>query len=440
MRPTPLALAAAVLLVAAPAALGADYPAPSKPGTPQAKPKGPFQTLKVGKNETYKTIQSAVNAAKAGDTVKVDNGSYKEGVKIAGPAKRYLKLVGNPSAPGKVIIEGKGVKGAAASNGVQINGANNVTVEGFTAQHFRGNGFFVVNVNGYTLTKLQAFLVGTYGVYAFNSVGGTISDSVGAWNNDSGFYVGQTPPQPKPVRTIITNVTSYGNVLGFSGTNMRYVTITKSKFYNNGTGVVPNALSSEKYAPPEENVIIDNDIFWNNFDYYAGAPFPIKKHASDATAYPVGVGTLLFGSRTTRIQDNRIYGQQLAGAGMTQQFVLSKVPAAKDLIGNQITGNAFGLNGTDPNGRDLFYDGNGSNNCISGNTGVTVTVPADASTFAPCPFTGANAFNSDVQSQLVNYALDSTHEKYLVKTPHAPRTDGIVPLEEYATYTGPKPK
>ena len=153
-----------------------------------------------------------------------------------------------------------------------------------------------------------------------------------------------------------------------------------------------------------------------------------------------GYITLLFGSRTTRIEDNRIYGNQLAGAGMTQQFILTKIPAAKDLIGNQIIGNAFGLNGTDPNARDLFYDGNGSGNCISGNTGVAVTVPADASTFAACPFTGANAFNGDVQSQLVNFALDSTHEKYLVKTPHAPRTDGIVPLEAYATYTGEKPK
>ena len=32
-----------------------------------------------------------------------------------------------------------------------------------------------------------------------------------------------------------------------------------------------------------------------------------------------------------------------------------------------ITGNAFGLNGTDTNGRDLTYDGNGSGNCIANN-------------------------------------------------------------------------
>ena len=72
------------------------------------------------------------------------------------------------------------------------------------------------------------------------------------------------------------NVSAYGNVLGFSGTNMRYVTITKSKWFNNGLGIVPNALDSEKYAPPEDNVITDNDIFWNNFNYYTGAPFMLR--------------------------------------------------------------------------------------------------------------------------------------------------------------------
>ena len=39
---------------------------------------------------------------------------------------------------------------------------------------------------------------------------------------------------------------AWGNVLGFSGTNMRYMTITKSRWFNNGAGIVPNALDSEK--------------------------------------------------------------------------------------------------------------------------------------------------------------------------------------------------
>jgi hypothetical protein len=283
---TSAAVTAAAALALAPAAGAVDYPPPSKPTGATGKPKGPFRTLKVckGKKSCFPTIQAAVNEANPGDTIKVAHGTYREGVKISGAKKRYIKLIGDPKAPGKVVLEAKGMKKKAA-NGVQINGADEVTVNGFTARHYNANGFFAVNVTGYTFTNLRAYLVGVYGIYAFNSIGGSITDSEAAWNSDSGFYIGQTPPQTKPVRSIVRNIKSYGNVLGWSGTNMRYVTITKSKFYNNGVGVVPNALSTEKYAPAEYNVISDNDIFWNNFNYYAGAPFKVGKPAADSPAY-----------------------------------------------------------------------------------------------------------------------------------------------------------
>jgi plastocyanin len=413
------------------------YPKPTKP-TLQPKPKGPFHTLKVGKHAKYKTIGAAVKAAKAGDTIRVANGTYHEGVIVSGKNLRYLKIIGNGSAPAKVVLEGKGLKGAKAQNGIQVNGSDQVTVRGMTAQHYKANGFFFVNVNGYAADKLSAMQTGTYGIYAFNSIGGTMTDDVGAWNDDSGFYIGQTPPQVKPVRSIVKNVQSYGNVLGFSGTNMRYVTIEHSKFFNNGTGIVPNALHSEKYAPPEDNVITDNDVFWNNFNYFVGAPFKVKPPNADSPPYPAGVGILLFGSRTTQVTNNRIFGNYLGGAGMLQQFLLSQEPGAKDLIGNSITNNQFGLNGTDLNGTDLVYDGNGSGNCFSGNTGVHATVPVDGSTMASCPFTGANAFSASAQQQLVTWALADNHEQYWVKHPHPPQA-GIVPLEHYADYTGAKP-
>jgi hypothetical protein len=426
---------AAALLTAlalAPAAGAVDYPPPSKPSGATGKPTGPFRTLHVcrtGRN-CFPRIQDAVNEARPGETIRVAHGTWREGVKIIGAKKRYIKLIGDPKHPDKVVLEAQGMKPAAA-NGVLINGADEVTLNGFTARRYKANGFFVTNATGYTFTNLKAFLVGVYGIYAFNTIGGQMTNSEAAWNSDSGFYIGQTPPQTKPVRSIVRNIKSYGNVLGWSGTNMRYVTITDSKFYNNGTGVVPNALSSEKYAPAEDNVISGNDIFWNNFNYYAGAPFKVRPPAADSTAYPVGVGVLLFGGRRTRIENNRIYGNWLAGAGMIQQFLLNKVPEAKDLVGNSISNNAFGLDGTDLNGRDLTYDGNGTDNCIGANTGVQLTVPADASTMPPCPFTGTNAFSGDVQKELIDWALDPTHEQFLIRHDHAPQA-GLTPLERYS--------
>jgi hypothetical protein len=263
-------------------------------------------------------------------------------------------------------------------------------------------------------------------------------DSVAAWNNDGGFYIGQTPPQDKPVRTIVTNVESYGNVLGWSGTNMRYVTISKSKFYNNGTGMAPNALTSEKYPPEEDNVITDNDIFWNNFNYYNGAPFELRPPSAESTPYPVGVGLILFGGRRNVVENNRIHGNFLAGVAAVQQLLLED-PSAKDLIGNQVKNNTFGDGGADLNGRDLVYDGNGQDNCFGPNTGVTSTFPENGSTLVDCPFTGNNNFEPAVQAAMVNWAVgDATHQANWVVHPHAPIA-GLTPLEQYATYTGTKP-
>ncbi len=231
------------------------------------------------------------------------------------------------------------------------------------------------------------------------------------------------------MRSIVRNVKSFGNVLGFSGTNMRYVTITKSQWFNNGSGIVPNALDTEKYAPPEDNVITDNDIFWNNFNYYAGAPFKLKKQATSAP-YPVGVGVLLFGGRRAEVTNNRIYGNYLVGVGAIKQILLKQADAA-DLIGNQVHDNQFGLGGADLNGRELFYDGSGSDNCFGPNVGVTTTTPADGSTFAPCPFTGVNAFNAAAQSEAINWSVgDPTHEAFWIRHPHAAKP-GLTPLEHY---------
>jgi len=349
MRTLRLATAVAALALLAPAAaLAADYPPPGNPGSGPKNPPGKGATLKVCRQKgcKYRTISSAVSKASGGDTIRVAAGTYKEGVKILGSRYDGLRLVGDPSKPRSVVIELKGVKGSAAQNGVIINGADGVEVNGFYARHYRGNGFFAVNVDDYTFRNLVAGYGGVYGIYGYNSKGGEISNSEAFYNNDSGFYIGQTPPQTKPKRSIVTHLRAWGNVLGWSGTNMRYVTITKSDWYDNGLGIVPSALSSEKYAPPTDNVITRNRVFWNNFNYYAGAPFKLKPEATGDTPYPVGTGILLFGSQDTLVEKNRIYGNWLAGFGSVEQVLLAaeKDPKSQEaavLRRNTVSDNRF---------------------------------------------------------------------------------------------------
>ena len=313
-------------------------------------------------------------------------------MQIQGAKKRYLTLVGNVKHPEKVVLDGQEPQeGAAKANGVLINGANEVTVQRLhRPSTTTATASSSPTPTGYHLNDLVARYVGVYGLYAFNSIGGEMRRDIGCVEQRLRLLrrpdaeADQADPHDRLRRRRPTATCS-----ATRGTNSRYVTITKSKWFNNGVGIVPNALDSEKFPPPEENVITDNDIFWNNFDYYKGAPFKLRPPATGDVPYPTGVGVLLFGGRNNTITNNRIYGNWLLGAGMIEQFLL-KNPDDGTLVGNQITDNQFGLNGTDLNGRDIGYDGNGSGNCVSGQHRRGLDhARRTAARSSPCPFAGA---------------------------------------------------
>ena len=419
---TAVGLAAALL---APAGANAQtYPEPKEPGKVEPKPKRPYETHTVCKKRgrcDFRTIQKAVNAADAGDTIKVRRGVYREAVRINGRKKRYLKLIGNPRRPGRVVLDGSGRK----QNGIAVNEADQVTVTGFKARRYRANGFFFTNLNGYTMNHLIAERTGVYGIYAFNTIGGRILNSEAYYVNDGAFYIGQTPPQDKPKQTMVRNVEGWGSPIGFSATNMRYVTITKSRFYNNAVGIVPNALDSEKFPPPEKNVIVNNEIFWNNFNFHEGKPpFTPPPPSATGNLVPIGTGILLLGGRDHRIENNKIYGNFLTGIAAIDGILLVENPLAVSLDRNVISNNQFGRGGTDVNGRDLAYDGSGSDNCFS----IDGTVfPADRSTIATC--TGPNGMQEAARNQMIGWTGTGALAGW-VKHDHPPKK-GYKPLEVF---------
>jgi hypothetical protein len=421
LRFAPAALLAAALLVPA-GASAQNYPAPKDPGKVQPKPKGPHHTLTVchKKSCDFRTIQKAVNKAKAGDTVRVRNGTYREAVTISGKKKRYLRLVGNPKHPRKVVMRAKG----KMQNAVFVNNADQVTIDGFFARDYKSNGFFVTNATGYTMNHLVARHTGVYGLYAFNTVGGRMINSEAYYVNDGAFYIGQTPIQtPKHKQSIVKNVSGWGSPIGFSATNMRYVTITKSRFYNNGVGIVPNALDSEKDPPPEHNEIIDNDIFWNNFNFHTGhPPFKVNNQATSALV-PIGTGIIFLGGRDNRVENNRIFGNYLAGVAGIDSFLVSKHPDAATFDRNVVKGNAFGLNGTDTNGYDIVYAGQGSDNCFTVAPTDTVLDPNAIST---C--TGKNPFSQPTYDKMLSWAGANAVNGWRQPTGH-PAKKGYKPLE-----------
>jgi len=191
---------------------------------------------------------------------------------------------------------------------------------------------------------------------------------------------------------------------------------------------VPSALDSEKFPPAEDNVIRGNEIFWNNFNFHEGVPSK-PKSSGVVPLVPIGTGLLLLGGRRNLVEDNRGYGNYAMGVAAVEAILLEENPQARALIGNVVRDNAFGLEGTDLNGRDLAYDGNGTANCFGPNSGVAVTIPASGSTLSPCPFDGANAFSAAAQAEMVSFTGKAAVAAW-IKHPHAPKP-GYTPLELY---------
>ncbi len=343
----------------------------------------------------YNKIQKAVK--KAGkdskvETIKVKPGKYVEGVVVDGSDFNGLTITGTGKTPKKTILEGKNAQLPGglgiANNGIEIDDAKNVTIENMWVRNFATNGVFWRDTDTSDNKNTCKNPVGknmavsfnrSYGLFTFGCVGGAFIKSEGWGHGDSPYYVGATPFQDNPVQTVLNKVEAYENVLGYSGTNSKYMVIKNSNFYNNGIGVVPNTLDSEPFEPTGDSVLKNNNIFWNNFNYFLpnsrvqtvsnGLGTLPPELGGGTLQYPTGVGVALFGSNGWTVKDNNIFGNFKWGVAMFSDPFNDGLDAESQ--NNQVLNNEMGRGGTDVNQFDFWNDGSGGNNCYSGNSSST---------------------------------------------------------------------
>jgi len=208
--------------------------------------------LEVGKSADYETIQSAVDAAKAGDLVLINSGVYNESVTITTP---YLTIRGKDR--NGVIIDGEFMR----ENGIQIYEADGVSVENLSVRNFSLNGVYWNNSKGYKASHVTAYNNGDYGVYAFNSTDGIFEKIYASGHPDSGIYIGQC----YPCNALIYDSVVEGNALGYSGTNAGgHLYIYNNIWRDNMSGIIPNTLDSELNPPGRETTIVGNLVVDNN--------------------------------------------------------------------------------------------------------------------------------------------------------------------------------
>ena len=405
----------------------------------------------------YSTIQKAVDAVKNGSksVVAIDRGTYSEGVIVNGHRYDGLTIEGTGKSPADVVLNGKhavvhGPGGSgAAQNGIEGENVNDLRVLDLYAKNYAANGVFIhadpsqghETCHGFQMSHDWASFNHSYGLFAKHCIGGSITHSKTWGQGDSGLYIGETPPQSKPKWTDISQDVMYENVLGYSGTNSKYVNIHDNVIYNNGAGVVPNTLDSEEFEPTGHGKIVDNKIFWNNFNYYKPSS-PVKTVSGGLGTYPpgcqpgacveinypTGIGVALFGGDGWLVKDNDIFGNFYWGvATFSNPFNDAALSENGTIVDNRM-----GRGGQDTNRFDFFNDGSGGGTCFDGNHSSTFDVqgpPSDQAVLYPsCPAppppasgTGTTTGDSDQFAELAGYVTSSPpckQEDSWVKHPH----------------------
>lgn len=99
------------------------------------------------------SIQTAVNQAAPGDTVRVHPGAYFETVLITKP----LVLSSAGPFPGPVL---SGARAEPAQVGITVRGTSGVTIRGFIIQDFEGGGILLENVTNSTVERNRLHRIG----------------------------------------------------------------------------------------------------------------------------------------------------------------------------------------------------------------------------------------------------------------------------------------
>lgn len=321
----------------------------------------------------FPTIQSAVDEARPGDIVSVDGGTYRESVTIT---KDRIVIRGKDR--NETVLDGEYLR----QNGIYV-AADGVRVENLTVRSFTQNGIIFSGIDrmsrnhehspddvygtpghslvGYEVQWVTAYNNGLYGIYAFASSDGVISDSLVSGHPDSGIYIGQC----KPCRAVVRRVTAELNAIGYYGTNASGdVYVIESVFRRNRLGIAPNSQEAEALSPQEETVIAGNVVADND-----------DPSAPEIPEGFFGGGIVVGGGTKNLIVRNRVVDHSYMGIGVIDfnRFFAEN---------NTIEGNYVMRNGL-----DLAYSPGASRstlgNCFARNTFRTSS-PANIENVLAC--------------------------------------------------------
>ncbi len=335
--------------------------------------------------QDFATIQAAVDASAPGDLILIDEGVYNESV-FVGSEHPGITIRGVDR--NKVVLDGNFELPVA----IEADGADNVVMENMTARNYVGNGFYWQSVDGFRGSYLTAYRIGIYAIFSFDSANGVFEHSYASGSADAAYYVGQC----HPCNIRMTDLTAEYSALGYSGTNAGGdLVIENSLWQNNGTGILPNSLTSEANPPQRQATIVNNVVRQNN---------NLDTPATGLSGSLIGVGIGLAGGNENVVEGNVVEDHDKYGIAV---FPLPEpdpiwIPVDNVVRGNEVSGSGLA---------DLTVTaGSGEGNCFADNDFGSSDPPQIESTH-PCDGPGLNEGPTGSPASAAVLAADLAQEQ-----------------------------
>jgi parallel beta-helix repeat protein len=296
------------------------------------------------------SIHQAVKAAQPGDTIQLTAGVYEDvvavktnDITIQGVGSDETGTILRPPAelPGRCF---RGIAGICIlgnfQDGTPVDG---VTITGVRAEGFIAAGIISILTSNTTFEGNAGIGSQEYGLAAFESPGVTMRNNTVSGNGLAGLYIGDT----RRARATVEGNESFDNTFGLFLRDVSLGDVTGNQFHDNCVGILnldtPGPVRAGRFT------IAENTIEHNNAFCRGGGGEPSTG----------GSGIVIFGGRGNTIQGNVI------SRNRTDRDIPFRggVVLVEHASNNTVTGNTLVRNR--PN---IFTDGSGSGNEISGNT------------------------------------------------------------------------
>ena len=244
-----------------------------------------------------------------------------------------------------------------------------------------------------------------------------MSNSEAFYHNDAGFYVGQTPPQTQAAADHAEEPELVGQRARLLGHELALRDDHAVEVLQQRRRHRARTSSSRRSSCRTRTTRSSTTTSSGTTSTTTRARRSRSAKAAEGLLYPVGTGVLLFGGRTTRVENNRIWGNYLLGYGQISQFLLTTEDKPLGLLeGNEVRGNEFGLRRRRPERARPVLRRHAAARTASRTTrsrARTCRPTTRRSSACGSP----NAFNEGARNEAISWVTDTSHEAVLGAQP-----------------------